>query len=318
MSSLWDELEAARPDCAMVLISHDLDFVASRVGQKYVLRDYDYLKKWTVELVPDDTGFPEDITSLILGSRKPVLFVEGTGESLDRAIYRACYPDWTIIPRGSCEEVIHAVVTMRANAALVGTRCSGIVDADAYDSTEIEFLRSKGIAILPVSEIENLILLPRVIEAIAKTEGFVSTDLEAKLSAIYDEVFAQARASKNQLPAVLRYCRRRIDRTLKKLDLGKASDATTLAFEYASKTSALNVLELARVATDNIQNAITTKNASELMKWYDNKGLLGIACKVKGTTKSQFEQWIVRVLRNNTAPAVSEAIREELPSIIAK
>jgi hypothetical protein len=172
MSLLWDQLESARPDCAMILISHDLEFVASREGQKYVLRDYDPRKSWTIEVVPEDAGFPEDITTLILGSRKPILFVEGTGGSLDRALYRACYPDWTIIPRGSCEEVIHAVVTMRANSALTGTKCSGIVDSDAYETSEIEFLRSKGIAILPVSEIENLFLLPDVVEAIARAEGF--------------------------------------------------------------------------------------------------------------------------------------------------
>lgn len=56
---------------------------------------------------------------------------------------------------------------------------------------------------------------------------------------------------------------------------------------------------------------------SELLKWYDNKGILGMACKAKGTTKAQFEQWIVRALRNNTAPDVSEAVRKVLPAVVA-
>lgn len=144
MSSLWDELEAARPDCGMVLISHDLEFVASRDGQKYVLRDYDPAAGWTIEAVPDDADFTEEVATLILGSRRPVLFVEGKGGSLDQAIYRACYPDWTIIPRGSCEEVIHAVVTMRANAALTRVTCAGIVDADAYDTAEVGYCLAKA------------------------------------------------------------------------------------------------------------------------------------------------------------------------------
>jgi ABC-type glutathione transport system ATPase component len=29
MSTLWDELEALRTDCAFVVISHDLEFIAS-------------------------------------------------------------------------------------------------------------------------------------------------------------------------------------------------------------------------------------------------------------------------------------------------
>ncbi|MCA1360457.1 AAA family ATPase [Bradyrhizobium sp. IC3069] len=318
MSRLWDELEAARPDCAIVFISHDLEFVASRKGQKFVLRDYNPATGWAVEAVPEDAGFSEDITNLILGSRKPVLFVEGQGSSIDQAIYRACYFDWTIIPRGSCEEVIHAVVTMRANATLTRVTCSGIVDADAYDPSELEFMESKGIAVLPVSEIENILLLPSVLQAIAKAEGYAGTALQTKVSNILEELFAHARDVKNQTPIVVRYCRRRIDRTLKKIDLSDASDATALAADYAAKTDALDVAALAKLATDSIQSALATKNAPELLKWYDNKGILSIACKAKDTSKVLFEQWIVRALRNDMAPEVSAAIRAALPAIAAR
>jgi len=149
LARLWDELEAARPDCGMVVISHDLEFVASRAGQKFVLRDYTPSNGWTIEGVPEDSGFTEDVATLILGSRKPVLFAEGAGGSLDKAIYRACYPDWTIIPRGSCEEVMHAVITMRANASLTRVTCAGIVDADAYDVADATSCRAKGLRSYP-------------------------------------------------------------------------------------------------------------------------------------------------------------------------
>jgi hypothetical protein len=317
MSRLWDELDAARPDCGMVLISHDLEFVALREGQKYVLRDYNPNNGWTIEAVPEGTGFTEEIATLILGSRRPVLFAEGRGESLDQAIYRACYPDWTIIPRGSCEEVIHAVVTMRANEALTRVTCAGIVDADAYDATDVQMLQSKGIAILPVSEVENLFLLPSVIEAIASAEGYEGPGLEAKLTSIFEELFTQAADPKNQLPIVMRYCRRRIDRALKKIDFSAATDVAALTSEYTRQTSTLDVAALAKMAGDSIQKAIADGNAPELLKWYDNKGVLAIACKAKGTGKAQFEQWIVRALRNNIAPAVSDAVRRVLPAVVA-
>jgi hypothetical protein len=317
MSRLWDELEAARSDCGMAFISHDLEFVASREGQKYVLRDYSPSNGWTIEGVPEDTGFTEEITTLILGSRKPVLFVEGQGSSLDQAIYRACYSDWTVIPRGSCEEVIHAVATLRANASLTRVTCAGIVDADAYDASEIELLRSKGIAVLPVSEIENIFLLPQVVEAIARAEGYADQALQDKLTAIFDELLAAATDSKNQGPIVLRYCRRRIDRTLKKIDLSDAADVATLATDYKTKTDAFDVEAIAKMASDSIRKAISDRNIAELLKWYDNKGILSIACRAKDTTKTRFEHWIVRALRNDTAPEVSIAIRNVLPAIAA-
>ena len=214
MSRLWDELEAARPDCAIVFISHDLDFAASREGQKYVLRDFDPEQGWTLEKVPEDTGFSEEITTLILGSRTPILFVEGKGGSLDKSIYRACYPAWTVIPRGSCEEVIHAVVTLRANATLTRVTCSGIVDADAYGEEEVVFLKGKGIEILPVSEIENIFLLPEVATAIAIAEGFEGEELTVKIKPLREELKDLASNEGNQADIVARYCRRRIDRNL--------------------------------------------------------------------------------------------------------
>src|SRR5258708_26384947 len=70
MSKLWDELEAARQDCAFVFITHDLEFAASRVGQKFIIRDYDPKPTWTIETVPDQPGFSEEVTTLILGSRR--------------------------------------------------------------------------------------------------------------------------------------------------------------------------------------------------------------------------------------------------------
>jgi hypothetical protein len=116
----------------------------------------------------------------------------------------------------------------------------------------------------------------------------------------------------------MRYCRRRIDRTLKKIDFSDASDVTALAEDYRLKTSALDVTALAKQASESIQKAVAEKNVPELLKWYDNKGILSIACKAKDTSKVLFEQWIVRALRNNIAPDVSNAIRTVLPSIAAR
>lgn len=315
MSRLWDELEAARPDCGMVFISHDLEFVASREGQKFVLRDYSPATGWVIEEVPEESGFTEEIATLILGSRTPVLFVEGQDGSLDRAIYRACYPAWTIIPRGSCKEVIHAVATMRANAVLTRVTCSGIVDADAYDAAEIQALERMGIGVLPVAEIENLFLLPSVIRTVAELEGFKGDDLTTKLGSISDQLFELAAAPKHQLPVVMRYARRRIDRMLKKIDLSSAGTVEVLATEYAAATAALDVHGIAKLATESISRSITERDAPTLLRWYDNKGLLSLASQAKGTTVKEFEQWVVRAMRNGTAPALSDAMRQVLPTI---
>ncbi|SOE98078.1 Protein of unknown function [Burkholderia sp. OK233] len=313
LSGLWDELEAARPDCAIAIISHDLEFIASRKGKKFVLRAYRPGSGWTIEDVPEETGFSEEVTTLILGSRRPVLFVEGGNTSLDKAVFRACYPGWTVIPRGSCEEVLHAVVTMRANASLTRITCAGVVDADAYTHKEQAALSAKGIETLPVSEIENLFLLPDVVNAIARSEGFDATEVQEREQQLYETLFTHAAEPKNQLDIVLRYCRRRIDRALKKVDLSEAQSVAELATVYAEKTGGLDVNTLAELAGHAIRNAIANRDVPNLLRWYDNKAILSFAAKLKGVTKDKFDQWIVRVLRNETVPELTASLRRNLP-----
>ncbi len=316
MAKLWDELEAVRQDCAFVFITHDLEFAASRVAQKFVIRDYDPAPRWNIEVVPENTGFGEEITTLILGSRRPVLFVEGDETSLDLAIYRCCFYDWTVIPRGSCEEVIHSVVTMRRNRELTRVTCSGIVDADDYEADDVANLGRLGIAVLPVSEIENIILLPAVSRAIAVSEGYEGAELEDRLNALKTAIFKTLSCDRAIDSVVARYCRRRIDRLLKKIDLSEAGNVPDIIAEYDLQTAALNIAEIAERAETRIREALRDTDLPRLLANYDNKGLMALAAQhLKNSRLVDFEGWLTRVLRNDKVPELVTAIRRELPEI---
>jgi hypothetical protein len=316
MDKLWDDLEAARQDCAFVFITHDLEFAASRVAQKFIIRDYDPAPRWNIKAVPENTGFDEEVTTLILGSRRPILFTEGTENSLDLAIYRCCFSNWTVIPRGSCEDVIHSVVTMRRNQELTRITCSGIVDADDYEADDVAYLRHLGIVILPVSEIENIILLPTVSRAIAESEGYVGTDLDSRLNALKAAVFGTLRSDEAIDAVVTRYCRRRIDRLLKKVDLSTASNVADITAEYGRQTAALNIADIAQKAKVRINEALRDGDLPKLLANYDNKGMLALAATyLKRSKLADFESWLIRVLRNNKVPALVTAIRNSLPVI---
>lgn len=318
MSKLWDELEAARQDCAFVFITHDLEFAASRVAQKFVISNYSPAPCWTIEAVPESTGFDEEIATLILGSRKPILFVEGDHGSLDSAIYRCCFPGWTVIPRGSCEQVIHSVVTMRNNKNLTRVTCSGIVDADHYDADDVAYLASLGIAVLTVSEIENVVLLPSVSRTIAESEGYEGDALEASLAALKQDIFDSLNSAAAIDIVVARYCRRRIDRALKKIDLSSATSVSDITAEYARQTADLNITEIAASATDRITSAIRERDLPALLASYDNKGLMALAAKhLKKSKRQDFESWLTRVLMSDKAPALVLEIRKVLPEIVA-
>ena len=319
MSRLWDEIEAVRPDCAFVFITHDLLFGSSRIAEKYVLRDYNPRPYWAIERTPLDSGFDEELTTLILGSRKPILFVEGTNSSLDIAICRSCYTNWTIIPKGSCEEVIHSVVTMRRNATLTRVTCSGIVDADDYSQNDVEYLEGLGIAVLPVSEIENIILMPSVSAVIAESEGYSGSELDDTLMRLAESIFEALNSDRSIEDVVVRYCRRRIDRTLKKVDLSGAGTILELQQKYTEETGALNIEGIAEESRSRITSAIETKDLPLLLRNYDNKGMMALAAThLKRCKRQDFENWLVRVLRNGSVANLSASIQDLLPEIQAQ
>lgn len=319
MSKLWDELEAARPDCAFIYITHDLEFAAARAARKFVIRDYTSAPTWIIEKVPEETGFSEELTTLILGSRRPILFVEGTGESLDAKIYRACYPNWTIVPCGPCSEVIRSVTAMRNNEHLTRITCSGIVDGDDYEQAEKDKLKALGILVLSVSEVENLFLLPDVSRAIAESEGHVGGEVDTVLNDLAAEIFAQLDNDEKIEAVVVRYCKRRIDRALKTIDLSKAKTIEDIKSNYTTKTKELDIDAIATQRTKDIKTAITDKKLAKLLEYYDNKGLIALAAKhLKNCSKGSFESWVIRSLQNNSCPEMTKSLKKFLQEIEPK
>ncbi len=205
---------------------------------------------------------------------------------------------------------------MRRNASLTRITCSGIVDADDYSQEDQEYLQNLGIATLPVSEIENLILLPSVSRVIAQNEGHTGDELDAKLNNLAEAIFDLLNSDRAIEKVVTRYCKRRIDRLLKKLDLSEAETVEALADRYNQQTATLNVVNIAEEATRRINQAIENKDLPSLLANYDNKGLIALAAThLKGCSRSNFEHWLVRVLRNNNVQGLVDSIQETLPDI---
>ena len=317
LSRLWDELETAREDCAFLLITHDLEFAASRAGKKYVARSYSPSSGWVIEEVPEAVGFSEELVTLILGSRKPILFVEGEYGSLDLAFYRACYPGMTVVPRGGCESVIHSVSTLRHNASFTRIKCAGLVDADGHDEVDRARLSEIGIKVLPVSEIENLLLLPTVSRAILEMNDLEGTDLEAKLANLKAAVFADASDTRNTSEVVLGYCRRRIDRLLKQIDLSDGNTVADLATSYHARTSELDVVALATEIETKIAAAIASGDLVALLAIYDRKRpLLALASSHLRNWKVEvFSAWVVRAIQSSRDDRLRNAIRHVMPEV---
>ena len=179
MAALWNRLEQLRPDCTVVYTTHDLDFASSR-GDAHVVwvRGYDPAAiAWSYDVLPPDAGFGPEIYAALIGARKPVLFVEGDGlHSIDSKLYPLVFPDYTVRSLGSCNKVIESVRSFNDLSDFHHMAASGIVDRDRRDAREVAYLRSRGIMVPEVAEVENLFMLEDVVRAVAARQGAVDPD----------------------------------------------------------------------------------------------------------------------------------------------
>lgn len=144
-----------------------LFFAASHSGSdKIWVKDYNN-ERWNIEILQNHE-LPEDLLFEILGSRKNVLFVEGERNSYDTKLYRLLYPNFHVIPCGSCFQVISRTKAFRNVETLHHFRVYGIIDRDFRSPREIEEYKKDHIYVLSVAEIENLFLTEEIIRFVAK------------------------------------------------------------------------------------------------------------------------------------------------------
>lgn len=170
MNRLWKALEKYREDCLFIYITHDLQFASMHNhADKIWIREYDG-QNWKLQKI-EDKDLPEDLLLEIMGSRKNIIFVEGERNSYDTQLYSELYPDYHIVPCGSCTQVIARTKAFRNNSDLHECQVYGIIDRDYRSDYEIGKYKEQGIYTIGVAEVENLFLVEELIRLMAKQFG---------------------------------------------------------------------------------------------------------------------------------------------------
>lgn len=312
LKKLWDEIEASRPDCAFVYITHDLEFAKSRTAsRKYAIQDYKS-NKWNIIPVPESNEFPEEIITKIIGSRHPILFVEGTGQSVDINVYGKVYSEFTLIPLGSAEAVIHAIASFSSNPALHNIHCVGIIDGDDRTEDDIQNLSKKGIYVLPVSEIENILLHEDLLRIISHSLKYSKEQTNEKVAEAKELAFKQAAEVLDS--CCLTFVKRRIDNYAKKIDLtGKSLDDLQRSLERAVKE--INPKEIYNERVSQFQKAIESKDYDAIIKIYDKKGLSSQIGSVFGLKSGEYVELILRALNSSDDNEIHSFLKSQLPVI---
>lgn len=316
MTKLWDLIESARPDCCFIYFTHDLFFATNSDAKEiYVLRSYDAKSSnWEIQKFQHVLDVPDSLTAEILGSRKPILFVEGQSGSLDMAIFKSIYHEFTLIPVGSCDAVIQTVKSLSRRASLHRLCVKGIIDADARDELEIENLSANGISVLGVAEIENLLLMPTVVQELAK--AFHCKKPRLIQANIETAVFNLALSKIDEICS--RFTIRRLDEKLKKVTM-KSKDLKGIEDAYNIELASIKPAEIFSDHKAALISDISDRNLTAVLAKLDDKSSLTLLVKEFGLKSvAEFKIKLVNILsKKEIGLNLRRSIKACLPVILA-
>ncbi|KKS44045.1 MAG: ABC transporter, ATP-binding protein-related protein [candidate division CPR1 bacterium GW2011_GWA2_42_17] len=300
MVRLWNKLEKCRSDCTFIYITHDLDFAVSKPSSRLVwIQGYkNNLWEWK-EIDPNEV-IPENLFLEILGSRKPILFVEGDRGSLDIQIYQTYYDNFTVIPCGSCEKVIEAVKGLKAHSDLHDKKVYGLIDRDFRTKEQLNSLKNDGVFSISLNEIENIFLIPEIIEMVC--EYLSKVDKKEEIISEIKNIYAT-----NKEGLAFATSKYRMNRYLgEKFGLIKGkNDYDNFKISIFSELDQMLTIEL----PDN------DVEVTEILKVYPHKGLVNhVQAKIE-LSKNGYKNLVLSFLSSDKRQAVMDILKIHFPEV---
>lgn len=166
-NELWDLLISERPDCQFIFASHNMDFVQSRTNATYVwCKKFEAPYDLNYELLEKSQEVPLSLLTEVSGTRKPVLFCEGTKTSIDYQIYSKLFSEFCFVkPVQGHKQVIQHTKAYNNLQHLHGNTAYGIIDNDWMNESSIQEQKEQNIFVLPFNEVEMMLVDEAVVKS---------------------------------------------------------------------------------------------------------------------------------------------------------
>lgn len=313
MNRLWKTLEKYRPDCLFIYITHDLQFAAAHGNvDKIWIKEFDG-QNWKFEKI-EGSDLPEELTLEILGSRKNVLFVEGEKNSYDYQLYTELYPEYLIIPCGSCSQVIARTRAFRNSLNLHECKVYGLIDRDYRSDPEIVALRNDDIYVLDVAEVENLFLVEELVRLMAARFGVPDVDqaVENVKAFVINTKFGNMieRQICQSVVAEIKY-------QLSCIEIDKKNEADAKASLQAG-FDGIKFEDIRNQKEPVFKEALNNKDYKAVLRVFNEKEIAKSIGKMLGVENNEYQQKVANLLSGDCHDGIVTALAGYLPTGIPR
>jgi len=311
---LWDEIENERPDCTFIYLTHDIDFATSRQDAVRIWAKSFDGSIWDYEILENDSDLPEKVYLEILGSRKPILFIEGDSSSIDYKLLQLVFNDYTTKPLGSCQKVFETTKSFNEQNGFHNIESFGLIDRDRRTDDEIAHINNPNIWVASVAEIENFLLLEKVIREVAtnmmKDADEVFNQVKTNIIAFFDSQ-KEKQALEHSLSRVERLFKNATDNSAVKTIAEFESSLSTFWEEF-------NVRDIYNEVLSEFQQLIDNTDYDGILKVFNNKGIIANSQVVPlcdlNTKNDAYLNYIISLLKKNNdgSERIKQAIIEKI------
>lgn len=166
-NELWDLLISERSDCQFVFASHNMDFVQSRTNASYIwCKKFEAPYDLEYQVLEGTQEMPLSLLTEVSGTKKPILFCEGTKTSIDYKIYSKLFSKFCFVkPVQGHKQVIQHTKAYNNLQLLHGNTAYGIIDNDWMNESSIQEQKEQNIFVLPFNEVEMMLVDEAVVKS---------------------------------------------------------------------------------------------------------------------------------------------------------
>ena len=267
VSKLWDIIEDNCPNSIFVYLTHDSNFVSSRVNSNlYWIKKYDG-KNWDFENLQENDNLPQTLMINLVGNRNPVIFCESHDEfKYDDILFKLMFPEFSIVPAGGCESLISKVKAYKCVG--LPQKAFGIIDCDYKSDSYLEGQEKYNIYHLNFFEIENFLMCEEIVKivlfeySVNPEEAFNNLKTQLKKELI----------STKEIWIIRKIAFELRDKFFNK----KVKDITSineLKLRYNEFNDQIDIYEMYSENEKIIDDAINSNDYNKYLRYFDNKGM---------------------------------------------
>ena len=197
-NELWDLLISERHDCQFIFASHNMDFVQSRTNATYIwCKKFEAPYDLDYQVLEETQEMPLSLLTEVSGTRKPILFCEGTKNSIDYQIYSKLFSEFCFVkPVQGHKQVIQYTKAYNKLKKSHGNEAYGIIDYDWMDEARIQNYKKKNIFVLPFNEIEMFLIDEEIVNYVLSDD---EEDKKQKIKKLLDTVIGLCITNKDKI-----------------------------------------------------------------------------------------------------------------------